>query len=170
MGKELPKGVTKETIYRCNICGHGYANPEDAGKCFEKGTDYIDFPKGLVLGLGESSQDFSYLLLEKKINGGRHETLFWWKSISPNFYFQSFTAFGPHNSSTLRERLRNEKCPLHIRPLTDKEFNYFLDRANNLLFDGFEEYDMPGKDITKAYDLVHKHSELDRILKEEGIN
>ncbi len=181
MKQELPEGVIEKTFYGCEICGEFYMNQKKAKNCFDEGTDYINLPKGFVFGFylidkPQNKQNLGFLILNdnqtENLNGNKlHESLFRWywvrKAMNSNFIYNSEDLILPNSSSELREMLHNKKKIKYVKPLTGEQFEYFLNAANKVRYRN-EENNI--EDLTKRYNLIHRHKELTRILKEEEID
>lgn len=163
----IPNGVSIK--YLCNICKTDYDNPIEAKKCFDIGVDCINLPKGLILRFQRDKPYLNYLVLETSYTLSHYTGLQWmeissefyirWPSISPRDSHHS-----PFRSDNFRKMLHNaDKCP-SIRTLTEIEFQYFLDHADNIIRDINPTKLMSLYDCFQGFE--YQHPELERILRE----
>lgn len=171
--KELPEGVKERIIirYDCKICGLTWPTINAAKTCYNKGVDNIKLPKGFVFGIcpeGINKKDINdlyFLILnfneEPPTLNATHENIFYWRLVNPDFNYNPSPEIAPNSSSKLRKMLHKKSNFSNIFPITDKEFNYFFQKANNIKCIGTSII----KNFTKEYNLTHRHQELTEFFE-----
>lgn len=178
--EKLKKYTSKrKTVYSCATCDYRFDEKEKAKQCFDQGVDQIHLSKGLMLGYQDYVRHISeankidYLVLYNTQTFD-HLTTFYWDLVHPlNLDFHSFklghlrSDFAPSNTERLRKMLNNKGKDDYIRPLSKLEFENFLKGANHIERGHYsnEHFDM----IKERGPLIHRHPELERVLREEGI-